>query len=47
MLLPLQRDLALKEFFPPTPHTPSPYEDGFAPMLRTSPQLLHALQVGD
>jgi hypothetical protein len=41
-----QRDLTLKDFFPPSPATPSHYGHVFGAMLQTSPQLLHALQVG-
>lgn len=42
---PMQRDLTLKDFFPAGPGAPSPYAHVFGPMLQTSPQLLHALQV--
>lgn len=40
----MQRELSLKDFFPPTPGAPSPYGHVFGPMLQSSPHLLHALQ---
>lgn len=41
-----QRDLTLRDFFPPSPAAPAEYAAVFEPMLRSSPQLAHALQVG-